>query len=322
MRMVSRDEILREKLARRSKIGELRHSVKGDVNHIGKISTGCRSCFFRNSLTTFALYVGAECNVKCGECYYDHTRTDESYNMIQRTANNFADFYQRTLDPSFELREITYNSFGEPLMYMPAIMEAGKLVLRYQETRGRKVFSHMYTNGILATEEVLKQLKSIEVTELRFHLSASHWSEKVKKHMVIAKDLGFRVTIEEASLQEKKEDIFNHLPWFEEIGLDHLDLVECQVTDFNYKYLDKMYPEGRYYRDHLWHLYDEGLVYDVIEDVIKNNYSFSVIDCDSRVEMARTGEHLDKTPMNDILRWDDVKDVFRDFDNQSYEIIS
>ena len=34
-------------------------------------------------------------------------------------------------------------------------------------------------------------------------------------------------------------------------------------------------------------MYDDGMVYDIIEEKVKNNYKFSIIDCNIRTEMHR-----------------------------------
>ena len=316
MKLVSRDEIIAEKVARRKKISQLRSSINGDMTHIGRVSRGCATCFFRDPNSNFAIYTGCECNVACKYCYYEQDRTDKSWNIDKKIANNLSEYYNMALDPHVDIKEITYNSWGEPLMYMHVLKEASQITKKLQRTRGHKIYSHLYTNGILATEEVLEQLKDMEVTELRFHISASNFSKKVLNNMRNAKKMGFIVTVEEPSLPENKEKLFQHLPVLQDIGLKHLDLVECQVTPHNYEHLDKTYPEGRYYRDYLWHFYDEGMVYDIIEEVLKQGYEYSVIDCNSRNECCRETKQIFDRPVNDTLTWDQVKDAVAEFDDR------
>jgi pyruvate formate-lyase activating enzyme-like uncharacterized protein len=112
---------------------------------------------------------------------------------------------------------------------------------------------------------------------------------------------GFIVSVEEPSLLENKDKLIETLPALNDIGIKHLNLVECQITSFNREYLDKKYPEGKIHRDNLWHLYDEGMVYDIIEKVIKNKYEFSVIDCNSRVECCRSTNQITLIP--ELLDW-------------------
>lgn len=315
MRVVPRSEILFEKELRRREIKELERDIDGDLIHIGKPSMGCYTCFLRNPLNNIAIYTGVECNAACPYCYYDKGRTDKTWNTTERIAKNLAEYYQMALDPQVDIDRVSYNSHGETLMYMYILKEAAKITRKHERTRGHKIYSHLYTNGILATEEILKELKEIEVTELRFHVSASHFSKKVFDNMRLAKKMGFVVTVEEPSLLENREELFEHLPIFEEIGIKHFNLIECQVTPDNYAYLDKAYPEGRYYRDELWHLYDEGMVYDIMEEKIKKNYSFSMIDCNSRVEVCRqSSQVMNRPPGAELPKFEEVRDIFADFD--------
>lgn len=314
MKIVERDLIIAEKVKRRSEINQLKHSLNGDLLHVGKVSAGCHACFRRSQFSTHAFYIGAECNVKCGECYYSHSRTDASMGFPQQMAKNFADFYEKIYNEDFQIENVSYNSHGEPMMYMPALIQAGRLVREYEAVRGTRVFSHMYTNGMFATDENLEILRELHITELRFHLSASGWSDKVKRSMIKAKELGFVVSVEEGSLEYKREKLFEHLPWFEEIGLDHLDIVETQVTENNFRFLQNMHPNGRYYRDLLWHLYDEGLVYDVIEEVIRQGYSYSVIDCNSRNELARDAKHMSVPAVDALISDEMIYSAMRTFE--------
>jgi len=291
MEVVSRDWVMAQKEKRRAEL-DLEYHAHGDCIHVGKISNGCKECFVRTPETSFSIYTGCECNVQCGYCYYDVNRTDKSWNSMSRISNNLADLYAIVVGNNNNLRRVSYNSFGETLMYPSVIKEASDLLLRYEEDRGVRIYSHLYTNGMFADEKMLKFLKDCRVTELRFHLSASHFSKSVVNNMIKAKEMGFIITVEEPSLPENKDMIMKHLPVFEEIGLDHLDIVECQVTADNKEYLESTYPEGKIYRDLLWHFYDEGMVYDIIKEVQTKGYKYSVIDCNSRVEVCRDSKQM------------------------------
>ena len=153
--------------------------------------------------TQFAIYTGSECNVKCPYCYYDPNRNDKSENSLDNIKRNLADLYSMILSPELDLKQVSYNSFGETLKYMSVIEEASNLIKRAEGVLNRKIYSHLYTNGTLATKEVLTQLKEFGITELRFHMSASNFSKLVKENMIMAKSMGFVVTVEEPALPEK-----------------------------------------------------------------------------------------------------------------------
>ena len=301
MKIVSRDEIIAEKITRRNTIKELECHANGDCIHLGKISPGCETCFIRNSFSSYAVYTGCECNASCGYCYYEKNRNDQNWNTSDKIRNCLADLYAFIMHPDTDLKKVTYNSWGETLMYPAILKESSNLIKRWEKDNNKKVYNHLYTNGLLADEEMLSFLKNCGIIELRFHPSASMFSNKVLRHMKLAVEMGFVVTVEEPSLPENKEKIIQHHPVFNEIGVKHLDLVECQVTSNNREYLEKKYPNGRIYRDFLWHLYDEGMVYDIMEEVIKNKYTFSVIDCNSRVECCRDTHQITRVP--ELVDW-------------------
>jgi pyruvate formate-lyase activating enzyme-like uncharacterized protein len=296
MKIISRDYVISEKTKRRSAIKELEYHAHGDCIHIGKISRGCKTCFVRNNLSSFAIYTGCECNLACGYCYYEKSRSDKIWNTDEKIRNNLADFYASTIHRRRNLQEVSYNSWGETLMYPSIIEEASSLLKKYEIDNDKKVYTHLYTNGTLADEKMLSFLKSCNIIELRFHMSASSFSTKVKGNMELAKSMGFIISVEEPSILENKDKLFEALPFLNSIGLNHLNLVECQVTSDNKQYLERKYPESKIYRDNLWHLYDEGMVYDIMEEVIKNKYSFSVIDCNSRVEVCRESNQITRIP--------------------------
>lgn len=296
LRITSRDDILFEKINKRRQLS-LKYSYNGDMIHVGHVSKGCHHCFntSRNKAVGYPIYTGALCNVACGYCYYNKDRTDESWGsakLVSESINGLKEFIHNDKPLHF----VSYNSWGETLMYMRIVELGGKIVSQIEQARNQEIYSHLYTNGLLANKKTLDILKSINLKEIRFHVSASNFSEKVFKNMDLSKQMGFVVTVEEPSLPENKEKLIASLPRFEEIGVDHLDLVECEATPGNIKYLEETYPNGRIYNDRIWHIYDEGMAYDVMEEVIKNNYSFSALDCNSRVEDRREIEFWDTHP--------------------------
>lgn len=291
MKIVSRDWVIEQKQKRRESIG-LDYHANGDCVHTGKISRGCKTCFVRNPLSSFAIYTGCECNLNCGYCYYDKNRNDSSWKSNDSIISNLSQLYALTMNPQADIQEVTYNSYGETLKYPAIIKEASDMIKRYEKDTGKKVYSHLYTNGTLANEEALHFLKTCGIIEIRFHPSASNFSKQVLGNMKLAKEMGFIVTVEEPSLPENKIALMANLEYFNEIGINHLDIIECKITKDNMEYLETTYPKGKMYRDVYWHLYDEGMVYDIIEEVKRKAYIMSVIDCNSRVEGCRTADQM------------------------------
>ena len=74
------------------------------------------------------------------------------------------------------------------------------------------------------------------------------------------------------------------LPIIEDIGVKHLNIGESDINQFNYRRISKALPNGETYHCYELHLYDGGLAYDIVEEVLKKKYSYSVLDCNCFVK--------------------------------------
>lgn len=284
MRLVPYQEILEEKLKRQRSISGLELHASGHCAHVGKISPGCRGCF--SPEISMGIQVGTQCMVKCPYCYYNPERSEQ---LRSEMDFQLADLFSKGLDDNWKPIIFALQSSGETLMYMDELEKFVAQIHEMESRKQRNFYLYLYTNGLLANKENLLRMKDWGVSELRFHLSASDFSEQAYSNLALAISMGFTGTVELPSLPHNREKIFEMLPRINDLGVKHLDLVECQVTRWNRPTLDKMYPDGRCYQDHFIHFYDEGLVYDVIEEKLAKNYGFSIIDCNSAVERCRHG---------------------------------
>lgn len=274
--------VMKEKLSRQESIPKLEFHANGLCVHLGQISPGCRQCFSREP--GGGVQLGTQCMCDCEYCYYDPDRQEEDFSsIIQKTTDHFHD----SLLPNIIPISFSYQSAGETLKYLPELAQIAAIHAQIEDRSGNSIYHHLYTNGLLMDEAALELCQEMRVDEFRVHLSASKFSPKVYENMKLAKKMGFTVSVEEPSYPPNRDALFEMLPVIEEIGISHLNLVEVSLTNFNWKPIEKVYPEGKVWKDHFYHLYDEGLVYDIIEEVIVKNYSYSVIDCNSGVERSR-----------------------------------
>ncbi|MDD4818618.1 MAG: hypothetical protein PHH27_00265 [Candidatus Colwellbacteria bacterium] len=284
MRLVPYQEILSEKLKRQQSIKGLQFHASGHCVHIGKISPGCRGCFTPEP--SVGVQVGTQCMCKCPYCYYDPHRRENTQFEID---SMLADTFLKSLNPDFRPIIYALQSSGETLLYMDQLEKFVEIIRKAEKKKGINTYLYLYTNGLLANEENLSRLKDWGVQELRFHLAASGFSEEVYKNLELTIKKGFTGTVELPSLPHYRDKLFEMLPRINDLGVKHLDLVECQVTQFNRDALNRMFPDGRIYQDYFIHFYDEGQVYDIIEETLNKGYKFSVIDCNSGVERCRHG---------------------------------
>jgi pyruvate formate-lyase activating enzyme-like uncharacterized protein len=115
--------------------------------------------------------------------------------------------------------------------------------------------------------------------EIRFHLGASNFSKQVCGKIAKAVRYLKVVTVETPAWEPHRKKLFEMLPIIEDIGVKHLNIGEIEVNEFNIKRIAKVIPRGELYHCFETHLYDGGLAYDIIEEVIKKKYSYSVLDC-------------------------------------------
>lgn len=301
-------EIIRKKINRQKSIKELEYHAHGDCVHIGEISPGCRECFSNESHIGFQ--IGFECQFKCSMCYYDRDKNDVRDKKIEKTAEMLTDHFHHSLFKN-DLMGVSFQSSGETLLYLDDIYNFAVINKKIERDNNIKIYQFLYTNGILATRDVLKKLKDMNIHELRFHVSASNFSKKVVDNMYEAAKMGFTVSVEEPSWPIHKEKLFDFLPVMEDIGVRHFNLIEIEVTKWNKDVINKLCPTGKLYKDALYHLYDEGLVYDIIEEVIKKKYSFSVLDCNSWVEHYR---HVKDDFGKDLFDLNSVRGMCASFD--------
>lgn len=286
MKTVALQEVMELKYADRRSIPEIEYHADGACVHIGKISPACRLCFAAQS--GGGIQIGQECMCNCPECYYARGRSDVNNERPGHAENILGDFFRRSLDKDWMPLGYAYQSAGETLMYIDKLKPFAPIFRMYEKKHGINIYHHLYTNGLLIDDEMLDTLEYMKIAEIRFHLSASNFSDKVFKAMELTKQRGtITLSVEEPAMPHREETLLSYLGDFNNLDVKHVNIVEVQITQNNKPELDKMYPKGRMYKEHFYHLYDEGMVYKVMREKVKNNYNFSVLDCNSVVENHR-----------------------------------
>ncbi len=294
MKTVELRTIMEKKWERRDELISLGASLHacGNAFHVGEVSFGCRDCF--SGEASINLFVGTKCMFKCPYCYYDPDRNDDMLLSELSKEVEFTAYKLKEMD-NYRPCIISYCSAGETLLYIDILERAAGRIYPLIVQKGIRPYSFLYTNGVLADERMIERLSGMGVNEIRFHLSASDFSESVLENMRLAKKLGMLITVEEPSNPLNREKLLSLLPVFEEMGLDHLDMIEMRLTAENIATLENIFPGDEYccYKDFYYHLYDNGLVCDIMEEVLIRGYSFSVMDCNSAVERCRNNVDQD-----------------------------
>lgn len=295
-------DVFKEKFARQEQIKKLEYHAAGHCVHVGKISPGCRACFTLD-LYRKNFFFGSRCNLNCVYCSTNKKEKDLTRAQIQQIKYNAL---RESASTDFSPSSISFSGGGETLLYLDAIGEVMGLYRDLEKYMDKKPWYYLYTNGLLATHDVLLQLKDLGFDEIRFHPGASNFSNQVYSNMKEAVPYFRAVTVETPAWPLHKNKLFEMLPIIEDIGIKHLNLGEIDINKFNYDKIASALPDGKMYHALEMHLYDGGLVYDIIDEVVKKNYSYSVLDCNCFVKTMQRGNAK-------IVRHGDVTGLFAEY---------
>ncbi|NQS88275.1 radical SAM protein [Patescibacteria group bacterium] len=293
MKILTIQEAYKRKFKRQEAIKELEYHASGHCVHIGKLSPGCYSCFIP-TLFRFNLLVGSKCNLNCSYCVDKLQKEPGKKYRIK----NIAAILDNSRLPNYAPTAISFSGGGEPLLYLDVISEYMKSFRKIEKDTKKRPWYYLYTNGVLANSHMLLRLKDLGFDEIRFHLGASNFSKNVYRNLKKAARHFKTVTVETPSWRTHRKKLFEMLPIIEDIGIKHLNLGETEVTKYNYNKIAKIFPDGEIYQCHELHLYDGGLAYDIIEEVLKKRYSYSVLDCNCFVK------NIQRSPAKWVLHQD------------------
>jgi hypothetical protein len=284
MKILPIQEAYRRKFERQKQIKKLEYHASGHCVHIGKLSPGCRGCFvpdrFRRNIMA-----GMKCNLNCPYCFEKLTKEPEKMERIKSKAALLRD----SRSPNYNPTSFSFSGGGEPLLYLDVIGGYMEIFHDIKKDTGTRPWYYLYTNGLLADAETLLRLRDLGFDEIRFHLGASNFSDKAYKNLAKAVDYFKAVTVETPAWPLHRKKLFEMLPLIDDFGVKHLNLGEIGITAENYSRIGEIYPDGEIYQCYDMHLYDGGLVYDIMEEVLSKKYSFSVLDCSCFVKSMQRG---------------------------------
>ena len=282
MRILPIQDVYQKKFERQRKIKELSYHGAGHCVHLGKISPGCYGCFVPDPYRR-SIVVGSKCNADCLYCGLGPTvrgnkRLKDS-GLPQYLSKEMCMSMLGASKPDYQPSAISFTGGGEPLMHMDVLETFMAFYEDLHKNLKKKPWYYLYTNGLLADRKVLDRLKALGFDEVRFHLGASGFSEKVYDNMRYAVKCFKAVSVETPAWKFHRKKLFEMLPKIEEIGVKHLNITEVELNSANFERISKLIPDGEICQCGALQLYDDGLVYDLMEEVVRRKYSYSVLDC-------------------------------------------
>ncbi|QCX34496.1 radical SAM protein [Caloramator sp. E03] len=251
----------------------------GDEN---KFPKGCKSCLLGSGLS--AVRKTNKCNIECKFCYNygqlnDIPPVGEGLWEIGGTK-----FYEKDIDLLLSIYE---KPTGIAYVYLEPFMEIEKYYSVIKKFSNAGIHQHLYTNGILATEESLKALGEAGLDEIRFNLGATNCSDKVIENIKIAKKYIKNVGIETPMTPEffntflkKKETILN----------TKLDFINCAELHLNENNIGNYYGENMYisrlgYISPIW---SRELTLKFMKIADEEKWDLVVHDCSNYTKFARS----------------------------------
>ena len=221
-KMILRLQKLRDKVEDTS----LFKKTKPFYNHI---SNGCSLC---GKGLWSCLFITGRCNASCFYC--PSVQSDDEIPSSQGidfpTPESYAEYINH-----FGFKGVAFSG-GEPLLYPERVLA---YLRRIREVCDKDIYIWMYTNGLLANEQIFRDLADAGLDEVRFDIGATKYNLDAIR---FAKDKIENITIEIPSVPEEKDKIISLLPEMISAGVKNLNLHQLRLTKYNaHKLLKKKY---------------------------------------------------------------------------------
>ncbi len=192
---------------------------------INSISEGCRRC---GAGEWSCLFIAGRCNARCFYCPSPQDQDDLPQTQRLRFADPaaYAEYVAR-----FGFTGVAFSG-GEPLMVLPRTL-AYLSEVRRQGPGGLYVW--LYTNGILGSREIFRELGARGLDEIRFDLGATGYDPRV---LAYAAEFIPHITVEIPAVPEDTEQLSSLLDDLVAQGVTNLNLHQLRMSPHNAPRLD------------------------------------------------------------------------------------
>jgi pyruvate formate-lyase activating enzyme-like uncharacterized protein len=197
----------------------------GESLAAGKLPRGCQLCIKGRKLV---LFVTGKCNLDCYYCTISKGRwqADEVW-ANERLVLSGKDIIDEAKKCGAKGAGITG---GEPLLELDRVVSYIRLL---KKKFGKQFHIHLYTNGTLATAEVLRKLHAAGLDELRIHQN----KEAVKEALKLE---GWKVGMEVPCIPGKEKELCDLVDLLEKVGAHFLNLNELEFSERNIAPMEKI----------------------------------------------------------------------------------
>jgi len=254
----------------------------------GDMTVGCCECCLKGAWTQ--IRTTTKCNLDCDFCYYygeqdspDREMVPPGYymlggSMMLYTETDIKLFFQAQ---GKEIKGVAWLC-SEPLLEMEKLLP----LMSYLHREG--YYQWLYTNGLLATDEVLTALADAGLDEIRFNLAATNVSDKVLGHMADARTKFKTVCVESPVFTQFCDTFITKRKEIIATGVDHIHLAELQLFK---ETADNFADEGpiyRYKKGYVSPIKSRQLTYDIFDVAAREEWRDVVLhDCSNEVKFYR-----------------------------------
>lgn len=242
---------------------------------------GCRSCLMGSGLC--AIRKTNRCNIECKFCY-NYGELDSQPPIGEGMWEiGGTKYYEKDIDL---LLSIHKRPTGICYVYLEPFMEIEKYYPVIKKFSDAGVHQHMYTNGLLATEETLKALGEAGLNEIRFNLGASNCSNKVIENIKIAKKYIKHVGIETPMTPEFFEGFLKKK---EDILATKLDFINCAELHLNPNNINNYHGDNMYISRHgyISPIWSRELTLKFMKIADEEKWDLVLHDCSNNTKFAR-----------------------------------
>ena len=251
------------------------------VGNDEKFPRGCKSCLLGTGLN--AIRKTNKCNIECKFCY-----NYGELNQIPPVGEGMWEiggtkFYEKDIDL---LLSVYRKPTGVSYVYLEPFMEIEKYYSIIRRFKEAKVYQHLYTNGLLATEETLKALGEAGLDEIRFNLGAANCADQVIRNIKIAKKYIRTVGIETPMTPEFFDAFIKKKEMILDTGLDFINCAELHLNENNIGNYEgeNMYIARHGYISPIW---SRELTLKFMKMADEEKWDIAVHDCSNQTKFAR-----------------------------------
>jgi pyruvate formate-lyase activating enzyme-like uncharacterized protein len=185
------------------------------------LSPGCRLC---GEGSWSCLFINGLCNGRCFYCPAPQASIDQPTTNSLRfpQSADYVDYVEK-----FAFRGVSISG-GEPLLTLEKTL---KFIAAVRKRRGAAVHLWLYTNGTLATRDILLQLRDVGLDEIRFDIGATRYH---LKKAALAVGIIPHVTVEIPAIPEELPLLKSKAAEMAERGINYLNLHQLRLTPHNY----------------------------------------------------------------------------------------